>query len=684
MRTPFAVALLAVLTALPVIAGAHPDHEPRDDRAIVDKREADQRRHERSDDGSRFYTTRDGRALELPTDEDSFVFAVFGDRTGGPAEGVKVLAEAVADVNLIEPDLVMTVGDLIEGYSDDGPWLAQMREYKAIMDELHCPWFPVAGNHDIYWRGANTPPGEHEKNYEIHFGPLWYSFEHRDCAFIALYSDEGDPNTGEKTFRKPASQTMSPEQVAFLKDSLDRYADARHIFIFLHHPRWIGGNYGDDWKRIHKMLVDAGNVSAVFAGHIHEMRHDILDNDGNIVDGAQPLPGRTIEYVTLATVGGHQAGVAPAAGYLHEFHLVTVRNDQIALSAIPVGEVMDVRALTGEVSRDIWSMRNWSPTITQGPTLAEDGAAQGTVRIALPNPLDRPLDYTVALRSDDSRWTFTPDHTHGNIPPGATKYLNLGAHRIPSTLDHTFRKPQLVVDLDYLGKGIRVPMPTRSFDVPLNLELAEPSATDGVARFTGDSAMAIPSRSLSIEGPLTLECWFNADRFDDRTGLITKTENSAFGIFVSNGKPEFSIFLDDAYLTADGGAVRLQPGRWYHIAAVYDGNEARLYLDGVRIGAATRKGSLKPNNLPLIIGADVDSEGKPTSHFTGFIDSVHLSNTPRYTGAKFTPTRRPTADDNTVALLNMDGIIGLWAWDESGNANHAEALNGASIVQTDN
>ena len=61
----------------------------------------------------RLVTNRVGaRELALP-DEDAgaFTFAVFGDRTGGPAEGVQVLAQAVDETNLLGPDLVMTVGD---------------------------------------------------------------------------------------------------------------------------------------------------------------------------------------------------------------------------------------------------------------------------------------------------------------------------------------------------------------------------------------------------------------------------------------------------------------------------------------------------------------------------------------------------------------------------------------------
>ena len=108
-----------------------------------------------------------------------------------------------------------------------------------------------------------------------------------------------------------------------------RGKDCNHQFIFLHHPRWIGGNYGDDWKkRVHPLLVEAGNVTAVFAGHIHHMRSD---------------PSDGIEYIALATVGGGQKGVVPEAGYLHQYHPVTVRKNQVAMAAFPVGQAMDVR-----------------------------------------------------------------------------------------------------------------------------------------------------------------------------------------------------------------------------------------------------------------------------------------------------------------------------------------------------
>jgi hypothetical protein len=156
----------------------------------------------------RLQTSREegSRLLKLPKEEDAFGFVVFGDRTGGPVEGIEVLKQAVADTNLLDPDLVLTVGDLVNGYNGHDAWHAQAAEYKAAMERLRMPWFPVAGNHDIYWRGPGRPEGEHERDYETVFGPLWYAFRHKQCWFVVLYSDEGNPQTGVKDFNDPECQ----------------------------------------------------------------------------------------------------------------------------------------------------------------------------------------------------------------------------------------------------------------------------------------------------------------------------------------------------------------------------------------------------------------------------------------------------------------------------------------------
>lgn len=631
----------------------------------------DTHHHETVNDPTRFYTNRAADILPLPTEEDAFFFVVFGDRTGGPAEGIKVLDQAVTDTNLLEPDLVMTVGDLIQGYNTTEPWMTQMREFTGVMNKLKSPWFPVAGNHDIYWRGDNRPENEHEGHYETHFGPLWYAFEHKDCYFIVLYSDEGNPDTGERSISKPASQTMSPEQFTWLSDTLDRAKDAKHVFLFLHHPRWLGGNYGSDWDKVHDRLVKAGNVSGVFAGHIHRARFDPRDG---------------IDYITLATVGGGQEGHVPDAGYLHHFDIVTVREDHIALASIPVGGVQDVRAITGTVSNETRRLTEVRPEANQSLHVTSEGEARGRITLSVTNPVSKPVDLALTFDSDDSRWTARPDHEHARLAPGQTQTFEFEIRRMPG-MDRAFRPIDVVLGMDYLADNARFSIPEIYSDLPLSVDLAAPPVPSRETAATFDGAedhVRIESSTIPVpDGPLTLECWMRADSFGDRVGLVAKTENSDYGIFVNKGTPQFSIFLGDRYASAGADAPILKADTWHHVAGVYDGSEVRLYVDGKLVNATQRSGKRKANNLPLMIGADVRGNGQPMSFFDGDIDAVRLTAAALYTGDSFTPARRPKATRDTYLLLNMDAFAGPWLYDESGRNSHPIVNDTIELIAAD-
>ncbi len=621
--------------------------------------------HEKVVDGHRFHTSREGAILYLPVEDDAFTFAVFGDRTGGPNEGIDILAEAVADVNLLEPDLVMTVGDMIDGYNQTAQWLEQMRQYKSVMDRLLCPWFPVAGNHDVYWRGPDRPNGEHEASYEVHFGPLWYAFEHKDSWFIVLYTDEGDPESGQKNFRRPESQRMSPEQYEWLKETLaNQTCDADHVFVFVHHPRWLGGGYGDDWAKVHELLRLAGNVSAVFGGHIHRMRYDPRDG---------------IEYVTLASVGGHQRGYSPEAGYLHQYHMVTVRKEQVALASVPVGEVMDVRSITGEVSEAVDALARLDPVLVLRPEVDSDGFADGKMVVSVTNPVEYAIDIELTPMSRDSRWLIGPDHVHARIEPGASKLFTFSVSRAAGTVDPSLRPIELRLAADLLTETARFPVVPRVDSVPGTLVLPEPerSGVEAALCVGGDGAASVDMTAVGVaDGPVTVEAWINAEAFEGRDGVVG---SAGYGMWLDGGRPVFYVRLDGRWVDAElHEGLTLQPGRWYHLAGVFDGEEVRLYIDGNLLHARAASGSLRVTGSSLVIGGDT-RRGGARNVFSGLIDEVRISQGARYHGDRFTPTRRHQPDDRTRLLLHMDDAVGGYLYDSSGFGSHPELFGGAAV-----
>lgn len=609
--------------------------------------------------GGHVHTDRAGAHLiQKPTDEKAFTFAVYGDRTGGRPEGLEVLRQAVADTNLIDPDLVMTVGDLVQGYNTTAEWKEEVVEFKGIMDDLEMAWFPVAGNHDIYFRGENRPKFHHEESYETWFGPLWYAFTHRDCLFVALYSDEGDRETGAKAFNRPELQRMSPEQFAWLDKTLDDHADKRHVFVFLHHPRWLGGGYGDDWDRVHERLAAAGNVRAVFAGHIHRMRYD------GDVDG--------IEYFTLATTGGALSMEVPEAGYLHHFHLVTVREEKLSVAAVPVGAVLDPRQITGAISAEIAQLNSALRPAAEPLQLDGNARLRGTLELEFLNPCSRPIELVIATDPVGGFYCH-PGHVHLTVEPRQKGTATLQVTRAVGDWTN-LQVPELRITCDYLAEGLRISLPEREIALPIAppRQLVE-QHPNGAVRVGHEGVIVLDAQQASIaDGPLTIEAWIlgDADGFAGRTGLATKTENSEFGLFVSDGRLDMSVHLNGRYVTGSSADGALQPGTWHHVAGVYDGATVRAFIDGKLAGEAVGSGNRTVNNLPLVVGGDVDRRGNPTSPFRGLIDDFRLSTTARYGAEGFAPPKRLEADEHTFVLLAMDQPFGPWFADGSGNGVH--------------
>ncbi len=187
-------------------------------------------------------------------DPRRFQMAIMTDRTGGHRPGVWM--DAVRKLNLLRPEFVVSVGDLIEGYSEDEERVAkQWEEFLGFIDQLQMRFFFVAGNHDM------TNPMMH-KMWRERFGPEWYSFDYKGVHFLCLCTEDPVDHLGE-------------EQLAFVKKDLSENADARWTLVFLHKPLWAYSerqiaNEGEDrtnWTRLEAMLVDRPHT--IFSGHVH-------------------------------------------------------------------------------------------------------------------------------------------------------------------------------------------------------------------------------------------------------------------------------------------------------------------------------------------------------------------------------------------------------------------------------
>jgi hypothetical protein len=276
---------------------------------------------------------------DFNNDPENFQFAIIGDRTGG-ANQQGTFNLAINQLNLLEPEFVINVGDIIEGYSDDKAELnAEWDEVDDMLDQLNMPFFRTAGNHDI----ANEIA---QQVWRDRHGATRYYFLYNDTLFVVLDSEDPPREAPEGIKEKlelynelqvsdPAkAQAMlaefmadeavvaglskpvefSEEQLDFVKDVLAQNADVRWTFVFLHEPAWE--NASDSFKAIQGMLKDRKHT--FLAGHLHYYDYDLIDGYEHITMGPSGAsfhhegPGNVdhIMWVTMTEDGPEIANIA--------------------------------------------------------------------------------------------------------------------------------------------------------------------------------------------------------------------------------------------------------------------------------------------------------------------------------------------------------------------------------------
>lgn len=247
----------------------------------------------RAADGERVPAT-DRPVLDGP---EVFRFAILADRTAGPRPGV--FEDAVAKVVRLRPEFVMSVGDLIDGYTrDPAEAEAEWDAIDAVLAQLPMKFYYVPGNHDV-----SNP--EMLEVWQRRRGDPWYSFVHRDVLFLILHTE--DVRRGG----------IGPEQAAFVQRTLAAHADVRWTLVFMHRPLWFFSDR-QGYDAVETAL--AGRHYTVFSGHHHAylkgerqgMTHYILATCG----GKSALRGvdfGEIDHITWVTMTAEGPVVANLA-----------------------------------------------------------------------------------------------------------------------------------------------------------------------------------------------------------------------------------------------------------------------------------------------------------------------------------------------------------------------------------
>ncbi len=135
-------------------------------------------------------------------------------------------------------------------------------------------------------------------------------------------------------------------------------------------------------------------------------------------------------------------------------------------------------------------------------------------------------------------------------------------------------------------------------------EVGQAFAFDGISDY-----VSIPnSASLdSFTTNITIELWLKSGQLtanSDWKGIVTKG-NSSWRLQATSGAKTVAFSASGVSPNGDlSGTRNVNDGQWHHVAAVYDGSNMYIYVDGTLDVSQPATGTISQNNDPMCIGAN--------------------------------------------------------------------------------
>jgi len=352
--------------------------------------------------------------LEFKNNPRAFQFAIVSDRTGGHRQGV--FENAMGKLNLLQPEFIMSVGDLIEGYTEDEEILNnEWNEFTGFVEKLEMPFFYLPGNHDI------TNPVM-ARVWKERFGKTNYHFLYNNVLFLCLNSMDGDTH-----------QILQP-QVEWIKEVLAKNEDVRWTFVFVHSPLW---DYSDKestsmWTPIEEALEN--RKYTVFAGHFH--RYVKITRDDH-------------RYFTLATTGGGSPLRGPSFGEFDHVAWVTMTDGGPIIANLMLDGIWDENVRTEEIRTSMDGFASNGISHPNPILLTSHKFERATKEIILRNDMDVPTHYTAKFIPQEQIQLKSEENIALTIPPNSVHLISLTLNTPPKIVRDNLK----LLDIEWTAKA---------------------------------------------------------------------------------------------------------------------------------------------------------------------------------------------------------------------------------------